>query len=342
MGDQTPVFCTIFDKNYLVQALALHQSLKTHANKFKLYCLALDDLSTAALRTLAHPEIVVVTLADIDQSQLPHIRAQMSWAQLCWSMQPLFCLHILDLGESHVTYLETDSMFFSDPLVLLKEIGNRSVSLVPHHFSAEFKKFESESGRFCVQFNFFRNDANARSCLNYWLNRCLEYRKDLPFTLPGQLCLNDWEKMFLGVAVIENQGAGVAPWNIQQYRITKVKEQVYVDKTPVVFFHYHQFSRYQNGDFELGLYPISVGAYEYFYKPYIQMLLDIEDELKKKANGFSFRREIENPPNIFSAMARSIIEMNFSALDKSTQPIRRKLKGTYNVVPLSRYKQFQM
>ena len=329
MPERKVAFCTVFDKNYLYQGIALYDSLLRHSSSFILYCLCMDDISADALRTLGLESVRVVTLQDLSAPWLSGARVRMSWAQLCWTMQPAICAHLLDLGEPAVTYLEADSYFFDSPEILLEEIGTGSVSLVPHSYSEVALKHEETSGVYCVQFNYFKNDSNGRQCLEYWLGQCLEYDQNRPGHSPGQLCLNEWEKRFKGVVVIQNPGAGVAPWNVQKYTIG---EGPTVNSIRANFYHYHQLARLKNGSFDLGHYPLSRRAIDEFYRPYIRAVFAAEARVKAAIPGYDFKREQNPPPSFREGLWKWLTSFETSTLKLSTLPMRRRIKGTHNIL----------
>ena len=55
-------YCTLFDKNYLVLGMALHESLQQLHLDYTLHILAMDDECAHALEVLALPNVRIVTL----------------------------------------------------------------------------------------------------------------------------------------------------------------------------------------------------------------------------------------------------------------------------------------
>lgn len=322
------IFCTIFDKNYLFQGIALFRSLKKTVPNFKLYCLALDPICEAMLRKLAYPKLVVVSLSDFNPETLTTIKSRASHGQFCWTTQPMLCQYVLKKGEASVTYLESDSWFFSSPDPLFQEIGELSISLSPHAYTPMFRIHEAESGKFCTQFNYFKNDANGIACVESWLENCLKYRADKPYAFPGQLCLNDWEDQFKGVLVLSHKGEGVAPWNVQKYVIDRKQEQVRIDESPLIFYHFHQLMKTGDDSFDLGDYPLPNEAIEWIYKPYMKELLEVEKTLLKVDPEFKYSRIKPTAPKLLN----SILTFKPSEVKKSLRAIKKRLKGVHNVI----------
>jgi hypothetical protein len=309
-------FCTLFDKNYLYQGVALHRSLRRHAGDFTLYALCMDSTAHALLTRMNCPTLVPVSVDELLTPEIAAVRARTTHGQFCWVCQPLICEFLLNrLGVSRVTYLEADSMFFSSPEPLFAEMAGKSASLVPHNYSAEFDN-SAVAGMYCVQFNAFANDVAGREVLAHWRTWCFKYDKSSPYVYPGQTSLDDWPRLFPSVAVIGHPGAGVAPWNIRGYELTLKDSLPLVNGLPVVFFHYHQYGRCEDGSHELGNYPLSQQVIDYFYRPYVREIEEAAREVRAIDPTFAHRREYTTSGTI--AYLRTL---------------KRKVRGRYNVFP---------
>ena len=324
-------YCTLFDKNYLYQGVALYDSLKRFAGDFKLYALCMDSISHRMMMKMKSENLIPVSVDELITPALSAARDHTTHGQFCWVCQPFICEFVLDKhGCDMVTYLEADSLFFSDPEVLFGELGDGSVSLVPHNFSPEFDQIQTlHAGKFCVQFNTFRRNQKAQPVLDYWKSSCFEYTKDRPLFFPGQISLNDWPERFDGVKVLENPGAGVAPWNVQKFRIETIDSVPHVDGIPIVFYHFHQYGRYENGAHELGYYPLSTQVITSIYGPYVRAIRAAEQEVRALDPDFSHRRMYRNNKSFFEIL-NSATRQDFL---ECIRILRRKIRGTYNVLP---------
>ena len=322
-------FCTLFDKNYLYQGVALYNSLKRFAGDFRLYALCMDPEAYAMLSKMKAGNLVPVGIEELLDAEVSAVHSRTTHGQFCWVCQPLICRFILDrYGCEMITYLEADSLFFFDPEVLFEELGDRSVSLVPHNYAPEFDN-TGAAGKFCVQFNAFSNGDSAAAVLEYWKSKCFEYSKDKPFVYPGQTCLDDWPERFDCVKVIANPGAGVAPWNIQRFRFEIRDSAPYVDGRPVVFYHYHAYGRYENGSHELGNYPLPARVVECIYGTYVAEIHAAEEAVRAIDPTFSHRRSYGTQ---FSG--REVLKSpSYAGLLSYLRGWQRKLRGTCNIYP---------
>jgi hypothetical protein len=272
-------------------------------------------------------KMVPVNLDDFLSPDVSELRNLTTHGQFCWACQPLICQFVLDrFGVDMVTYLEADSLFFSNPEVLFDELGEKSVTLSPHNYTPEFDR-SATSGIFCTQFNAFKNNGAGRAVLDYWKACCFTYSKEKPQLYPGQFSLNDWPERFDCVRILRHPGAGVAPWNIQRFKFEMINGVPTVDGLPIVFYHFHAYGRYGNGAHELGQYPLKKGVVDAIYGAYVMELKRAEGMVRKMNPTFGYRREYKMVKS-FKEIFRSLSVPDFM---EWVIVLKRKIRGVYNV-----------
>lgn len=320
-------YCTLFDKNYMVYGLAMHASLlRKHSQPFRLYMLAMDKTCEQALRVLNLQNVIVVALDEVIKPELSWVYERMTFGQVCWTSQPLLCRYVLERGADEVTYLEADSYFFADPQLLFDEIGKRSVSLVPHHYAPGHDQ-TATSGVFCVQFNLFRNDVAGRELLDVWTQACLQYDKQRAGWYPGQLCMDTWPARSPAVCVVQNSGAGVAPWNLSRYRIGGNRAAPTVDGLPVVFYHFHELAFMRDGVFFLSSYPLGWDAIEIIYRPYLDEIATQWRLLRNQVPGYDHCKTFRSP-----GLWASFASLNRKRWRAYLKYLMLRIKGRHNIV----------
>jgi hypothetical protein len=201
----------------------------------------------------------------------------------------LYCLKKFNLEAC--TYIDADMIFYSNPSVLLDEMGNDSILLTEHRYTAEY---DQPNGIYCVQFVCFKNDERGLRALNWWRERCLEwcYARLEDGKFGDQKYLDDWLDRFEGVHVLEHLGGGVAPWNVQQYSIPderpfRITETASGRSYPLVFFHFHGLKFYTNNVVSCSgsLYELDKDVKGKLYFPYIKRLQELERQMASE--GFS-------------------------------------------------------
>ncbi len=285
-------FCTLFDKNYLYQGLALFKSLEANCSEFVLYALCMDDIAYDLIKKTGRKNLIPISVTQIENDESRAVKQRVTHGQYCAVWQPLICLYILNQFKVDlITYIDADIMFFNDPEILFKELDNYSASVVSHNYTPFFDNTMS-AGKYCVQFNVFRNNAKSRDVLQYWKECCYKYSKDKPGYYPGQLSLDNWPDNFVDVRVIQHLGAGVAPWNIQQYKITKKNGKVMINDSPVVFYHFHQYGWDEDGHPFLSVYPLPNTAVKLIYQPYTTILMEIEEWVQSIDDTFHYKKVV--------------------------------------------------
>jgi hypothetical protein len=243
--------CTVVDAAYLPRALALQRSLLAHAADSTLHVVAMDDPTEELLHRLDLARVVVHPLSRLEEQDpsLRAVRSTRSAAEYCWTAKASAVLHVFETSPelSVLTYADSDMELFADPQVLLDEMGDGSVAIVPHRFAALHAAAESTSGPYNAGWVTFRNDYRARRVLEWWRDRCLEwcYHRLEDGKMSDQRYLDDWPQRFDGVHVLGHPGAGLAPWNVARYELGEEDGRITVDGEPLVFYHYHSLRLYE-------------------------------------------------------------------------------------------------
>jgi len=243
-------YCTYFDRNYLIKALALIESLnKYETNDFELFAVCMDEITRVILNRLNFPNVVLVPMHEIEQRDFPLLatKRDRSFYEYYWTATPTIILRILGRNPEIdiLTYLDSDLFFFSSPDPIFEELGTRSVLIHEHRFSPSLSHIEPLSGKYNVGLLCFRNDTNGLKVLNWWRKRCIEwcYHRTEGDKMGDQMYLNDWPTRFEGVVVLQNIGGGVAPWNHEQYTFSiDESNRILVNKVPLIFYHFQSLT----------------------------------------------------------------------------------------------------
>lgn len=275
-------FCTLFDKNFLARALALHESLMNQCGDFTLYMLCMDDESYDMLKKLALEKVRPLRLSEVEDERLLAVKPTRTPLEYCWMFSSSLPLWLLEKNPQldMVAYLDADLYFYASPDEIYREFGNDSIMIIPHGFSEKNKWREKESGIYNVGMMIFRNDRNALEALRWWKDRVIEwcfYRYENG-KLGDQLYLNDWPTRFKGVHVLKNPGANVAPWNIDVFKRSQ---------QPLIFYHFHGLKIYRASSWKIKAYPATI--YDpAIYRPYLEALNGAYEKLQKLRPGWSF------------------------------------------------------
>ncbi len=277
-------FCTLFNSAYLSKGIALYNSLLKTCSDFHIYIFAFDEVAYQILSERNFKKTTIIPLHDFENNELLAIKKKRSVAEYCWTSTPFtikYCIENFNLD--HCTYIDADTFFYEDPAPLIKEMGDNSVLITPHNYSINYD-VSGVSGIYCVQFTTFKNTYAGLKVLNWWAQACLKwcYARYEDGKMGDQKYLDSWPYMFEGVHICRNPGAGLAPWNLLNYKLQIKNGQITINDNELIFYHFHDLKYLSNNSWYLGGYEIAENILENIYKPYIKILLETDREIKIK------------------------------------------------------------
>lgn len=311
-------FCTLFDSNYLDKGLVLYESMEQVMENFKLYILAMDDKCEEILKDMELSHAIVISLKEFEDEELLRIKSQRARAEYCWTCTASLIDYVLDnYKEEYCTYVDSDLYFYGNPRVLIEEMDKAgcSVQIVEHGFGNGIiaKKKEKNAGRYCVQFNTFKNSPDSLQVLKTWKKQTRNHCSMEVGEMGDQKYLTDWAEKYEKVHVLEHLGGGVAPWNIVRYRyVSEDGQSIYLmdkkikKKFELIFYHFHHLEYLDEQHVNINAFKTSLGIEEELVKkiyiPYLKHLENVKKNLSKK---YDLRPLIKKHPGV---IAKSRIE----------------------------------
>ena len=315
--------CTLHNFYYLDKGLALYESLTRVAGDFVLYVLAMDDDCFAFLQGCGYEKLVPIRLSDFENDELRAAKQNRSFGEYCWTCSASLIKYVLDhYGEPACAYIDADMFFYADPAVLFSELEERGASvLLPGHRFSRYEKYrEAREGRFCVEFNLFRNDAPARRLLDTWIAQCLAAcSSDADSGAFGdQQYLSGWADEHACVIETRHLGAGVAPWNVAQYRLVShdpAKERYRLSvggqETDLVFFHFAGLTYLSRTMADIGVYSYW-GIDDRFVRPLYWNYLQVLEHYKQL---------------VFDRTGREVLLKSHPAFEREKQTLAGRVKA---------------
>ncbi len=238
-------FCTMFDVNYIPRGIALYDSCLKHCgNDFRMWMLCLDEESLGIMRALKLPNTQIITVSDLNDPDLLEVRPSRKMNEFAWTSKGPLVLYVMDRVNQNeiVTYLDADVFLFSSPEKLYANFDDFSIIITPHRFSSQNMQKTVDSGLYNAGIIHFRNNDTAKKCLLYWRNQCLDWCYDERGVgrIGDQKYLEEWPELYDGVLSLEHKGVNLAPWNIKNYVIKKINNDIFVDDDPLIWYHFHQ------------------------------------------------------------------------------------------------------
>lgn len=282
-------YVTLFNINYLSRGLVMFRSLKAVSRNFTLYVVCFDDATYRLLQKLNEPALVPISLGEFETAELLRVKAERTVAEYCWTCSSSVILHCINTYQlTNCAYIDADMYFFSDPSQIWEESPTSSVYITLHNYSKPYDQ-SAVSGKFCVQFVGFRNTPEGMRVLSEWKDDCIAwcYNRVEDGKFGDQKYLDYWPEKYEGIHVVKNKTAGLAPWNIQQFRIFNNKQVVHREtgqQHVPVFFHFHGLKLFaeRKVSYTSSYYHLGKKARQEFYYPYALQLLDAESELHRR------------------------------------------------------------
>ena len=272
------IYCTYFDRGFLLKGLALHTSLIKYNPDAKLWILAFDKYTEKILKKMRLKGVTVISLEDFEDKELLAVKSTRHPVEYYWTCTPSWILYIIKKqpNAKYFVYLDSDLYFYSNPDKAVEEISDKSLLAVEHRFPIGREGMAKISGRFNVAFNVFKNDEISKVCLKKWRIQCLDwcYWKPEDGKLGDQMYLDEWPKLYEKNLVISNNvGVDTAPWNISQYKVTNRNSSLYINENLLVCYHFHQFQILGPNHFGRVLgYTLSKEVIKYIYESYEEEL----------------------------------------------------------------------
>jgi hypothetical protein len=283
-------FCTLFNSFYLSRGLAMYNSLLGQTTDFHLYIYAFDDACYQTLTRLFLSNATIIPLQAFETEELLTIKDSRTAGEYCWTCTPSILWHCIPTYDlDHCTYLDADLLFFSDPIVLTREMGNKSVLITEHRYTRDYDQ-SALSGIYCVQFLTVKNTAAGLRVLDWWRKACLLwcYNRFEDGKFGDQKYLDDWTTRFEEVHVLRHLGGGLAPWNAKEYRFGKTEGKVWIEnalseKSALVFYHFHDFRYCADEVFRLTAeqYFLPGETIDFVYAPYAEALHKAENQIRQ-------------------------------------------------------------
>lgn len=281
-------FYTYFDSNFLCRGLALYQSLYSFLKDINLYVLCLDEKCYETVSRLAWPGIIPISLKQLEMADkdLLKVKASRTKIEYYFSCTASFGCYIFNhFPIDYLSYLDGDTYFFDTPSEFLEEMKDYSIAITPHRFP-ETKKHNEKYGIYNVGWVSFKRDEDGLSCLAKWREDCINwcYNRLENEKFGDQKYLDNWEKHYSNVKIIDHPGVNAAPWNLENYVVRLQENKLYIDDYPLIFYHFHNLYRLNANIFKLGLseYSVQINPVikQKLYGEYIQAVMNMDKKLK--------------------------------------------------------------
>ncbi|MDO5518072.1 MAG: hypothetical protein Q4F66_10990, partial [Clostridium sp.] len=252
-------FSMILSDMHLFKALPLYISLCMRCKDFELFILCMSEKVYDILDKIKFDNITLVLIDELEKNDYNLIQAKSnrSFHEYCWTAKPVFLNYLINKYNTaqYYVHLDADLFFFNDIDRIFNENRTASIFLTDHYNSAEFMHYYDLSGKFNTGFVGFKNDSQGKTAIRIWKDKCIEKctgeYDTVNKTFGDQRYVEEWPQVFKNVHIVRSKGANTAFWNAKNYRFAKVKDVVYVNSTPLIFYHFSALSPLSQNEVEL-------------------------------------------------------------------------------------------
>lgn len=286
-----PLYFTLSDENFSPRTLAMAKSLKSFEKDAKFFFFHFDDISDEQLEIFTKNGIEPSSVRRfLGEDLFTSLSDSRQYIELMWTLPSIISSALiseyLNTDFTDVVYLDADLFFFGSPAQIWQEIPPNKISIVRHNFSSRLEEEFPESGEFNVSWVSFPTTIEGAQCASEWATNCTLLCPSTPTHLNGklvygdQLYLEEWPAKYGdSLHIINNVGAGVAPWNYENYLISETFP-ITINFTPLVFFHFssHQFGfllARKMGAVYSAISPIPLGIYRHYEKALLEACFEL-------------------------------------------------------------------
>jgi len=298
------IFGTFANAKYLPQLLSMLESFQKYVESSRIAVIALDAHTKDSVARLNFSCVDVFDMKDVEVHvpQLSIARENRSPSEYFFTLSSAIPNFLFKVYPRHdfVVYIDADLFFFDSPercILALDEKDN--VFLTSHNFARKNLDLRIY-GEFNTGFIAFRRSKDGIKVASWWLERCLEWCKDVVENgkFADQKYLENFSSIVPGVKVSQDFGLNLGPWGLNSLKqITSRNGSIYVNSELLFAFH---FSGLQfNGVFAiLGLtsyqHRVSKTVYELIYVPYLRSIRRWETDLLNYNSATSFRSGLKS------------------------------------------------
>lgn len=298
----------------------MYDSLIMSCENVTLYAIAFDRATYDVLRELDLSKMVVIPYREFEDDTLREAKSNRSLREFLWTCSGYSIRYLINrFNLPDLTYIDSDLYFYESPEPVIQRFlkSDCDVAIISHRYSnnPENDYASRTCGKYCVEFNSFKNTPNGLAILEWWVNKCIDKCPEIPADeLFGDQKYLDQFELFKGVYVYMDFGLGIAPWNIDDY--SKQSELIENKQTheigKPVFYHFHSLDISQDGTANIRVY-IRPGRHDSslvdsIYKPYIRKIVEKRQLLKRKFGLFKSAQCAEHPQSRLSVLRSFLTE----------------------------------
>src|SRR5579872_3374528 len=111
----------------------MYRSLEKNCANFHLFVYAFDNDTYDFLKKENYEHLTVISLREFEDEELLKVKQGRTAAEYCWTCSSATILYSIENFKlDNCTYIDADMYFYSDPKLLIDEMGENSVLITEH------------------------------------------------------------------------------------------------------------------------------------------------------------------------------------------------------------------
>lgn len=316
--------CTIFDENYALQGLTMIDSANEHfSGNINWHILALTSKCEVNLKKLNLSSTTIYSLSDVNSVDLLKLSQSRKWSEFCFASGPIFLsfLSSILIDGDILGYVDADCYFLNDINLGLENFDHGiEIQIHEHRFSDDRIEWLQKSGRFNVGLVIGLVGRTFKKCLTRWQTQVIEDSSvdEIRGTCGDQKYLDEWPSLYESLKIMKSHGMGVAPWNLNNTKVSLKDNIFFVDADILVFYHFHGlcillFNKFFAFWIAAPGYFFQSSTHYAIYKRYIKSMLKTQI---KNQNFFRVRIMKKKPKFILRAILERDLRFQYFSIFK--------------------------
>ena len=240
--------CTIIALNYIPQALTFLESFRKF-DKVTPCTILVVDASSVDLRCDKNTKFISSESLPINPLALKSMYLYYDQVELATSFKPFLLRYLLDIGATTATYIDPDTQIFSSFDEIFCLTLEHDAVLTPHRITPlpnHAEKFYSERTFLkygTYNLGFISVSRSGSSLLDWWSEK-LVYNSTR-FICDDVFTDQKWANqlpVYFDCLIYKGPEINIAPWNLDERKLSKVENRIYSQDIPVVMIHFSQMS----------------------------------------------------------------------------------------------------
>lgn len=240
---------TVCSNNYLAQASILANSINDYEPNVSFVIILCDVKRSEIDYSDIHAEIIEI--GSIEQ-RMDELAIKYSIIELNTCVKPRAIEYLFaERNAESVIYLDPDIKLYRPLSELYGNLPEFPILLTPHIHTPipiDGKKPGENTflnyGIYNLGFIALRRSEEAAKLVAWWKYRTYEagFFKPADGLFVDQLPINHVPVFFNGVKVLKNMGLNMAPWNLHERKLTRIKDgHVVNERDELIFYHFSSF-----------------------------------------------------------------------------------------------------